>query len=187
MLTVTERDWRPRYIQLAEDLRRKIERGDLQPGTPMPSEMELAESSGLSRTSVRNAIRQLREWGLVRAEQGRGTFVRAPRQRVVRMNTERYQWEKDRVKQADEVRQSTGGTEFDTGLTVKDLRFHAEYQIIDAPADLAELFGLPEGAKLLQRDYQTTAQSESAPLSMSRSYIPHDVVAQNPALHDHNT
>ena len=98
MLTVTERDWRPRYIQLAEDLRRKIERGDLQPGTPMPSEMELAESSGLSRTSVRNAIRQLREWGLVRAEQGRGTFVRAPRQRVVRMNTERYQWEKDRVK-----------------------------------------------------------------------------------------
>ncbi|MEK8109278.1 GntR family transcriptional regulator [Micromonospora sp. M12] len=44
--------------------------GELAPGTLMPSETELADTSGLSRTSVRNAIRQLREWGLVRAEQG---------------------------------------------------------------------------------------------------------------------
>ena len=35
--------------------------GELPPGILMPSETELAESSGLSRTSVRNAIRQLRE------------------------------------------------------------------------------------------------------------------------------
>ncbi len=37
---------------------------------------------------MRNAIRQFREWGLVRAEQGRGTYVRAPRQRVRRRNVE---------------------------------------------------------------------------------------------------
>lgn len=78
MTGVHGRDWRPRYLQLAEELRAKIMSGELAPGTLMPSETELAESSGLSRTSVRNAIRQLREWGLVRAEQGRGTYVRAP-------------------------------------------------------------------------------------------------------------
>jgi len=184
VVKMTDRDWRPRYIQLAEELRQKIESGALRPDTPMPSEADLADSSGLSRTSVRNAIRQLREWGLVRAEQGRGTFIRAARKRVVRKNTDRYQWEKNRVHETEKERRSAGGTEFDTGLAVGNLRFYAEYRVIEAPEELAELFGISKGAKLLQRDYHTTAQAEEAPLGMSRSYIPHDIVAQNPALLD---
>ncbi|MFI7607435.1 GntR family transcriptional regulator [Micromonospora sp. NPDC049366] len=179
---MSERDWRPRYVQLAEELREKIQRGELPAGEPLPSEPELAEQTGISRTSVRNAIRQLREWGLVRAEQGRGTFVRRPKVRVKRSNVERYQWEKDRVHEPEEVRRQTGGTEHDTGLSVHDLKFHAKYQEMDAPSDLAHIFGVRSGTKLLQRTYWTSAKTEDAPLSMSRSYLVHEVVAKNPDL-----
>lgn len=179
-----KRDWRPRYIQLAEELRRQILSGELPAGAPMPSETALAASWGMSRTSVRNAIRLLREWGLVRAEQGRGTYVRAPRTRVRRRNMERYQWEKDRVHASEEERRSSGGTEHDTGLTVDDLAFHARYSIVPANDDLAERFGVPVGTRLLQRVYWTSVRSEDAPLSMSRSYLVYDMVAANPALLD---
>ncbi|MER7445244.1 GntR family transcriptional regulator [Micromonospora avicenniae] len=179
---MTERDWRPRYVQLAEELREKIQRGELPAGEPLPSEPELAEQTGISRTSVRNAIRQLREWGLVRAEQGRGTFVRRPKVRVKRRNIERYQWEKGRVHEPEETRRQTGGTEHDTGLTVNDLKFHAKYQELPAPAEIADVFGIPAGTKLLQRTYWTSAKAEDAPLSMSRSYLIYDLVASNPDL-----
>ncbi|GAB3148148.1 GntR family transcriptional regulator [Micromonospora sonneratiae] len=181
---VIPRDWRPRYLQLAEELRAQIVSGKLVQGAAMPSETELAESSGLSRTSVRNAIRQLREWGLVRAEQGRGTYVRAPRQRIRRHNTERYQWEKDRALLDEGQRRKTGGTEHDTGLTVDDLKFHAEYAQVPADDDMANAFDLPTGTLLLRRLYWTSSRHESAPLSVSYSYLPYDLVAANPELLD---
>ncbi len=181
---VIPRDWRPRYLQLAEELRARIVSGELPQGSAMPSETELADTSGLSRTSVRNAIRQLREWGLVRAEQGRGTYVRAPRQRVRRRNTERYQWEKDRALASEVERRRSGGTEHDTGLTVDDLKFHAEYTSVDADEDMASVFNLPIGTRLLRRVYWTSSRHESAPLSISYSYLPYELVAKNPDLLD---
>jgi len=178
------RDWRPRYLQLAEQIREQIERGELVPGTAMPSETDLAESSGLSRTSVRQAIRQLREWGLVRAEQGRGTFVRAPRQRVRRNHTERYQWEKDRVHASEQERRVTGATERDTGLTVEDLEFHADYRTTEADDDLAGVFGVPVGTRLLERRYWNGARKEKVPLLISHSYLVYDMVSANRKLLD---
>ncbi|MEO3821213.1 GntR family transcriptional regulator [Plantactinospora sp. B24E8] len=179
---MTSRDWRPRYLQLAEELRERIVSGELPQGSAMPSETELAETSQMSRTSVRNAIRQLREWGLVRAEQGRGTYVRAPRQRIRRRNTQRYQWEKDRVLLDDAERRRTGGTEHDTGLTVDDLKFHAEYSQVEADEEMAAAFGLPVGAPLLRRVYWTSSRHETAPLSASYSYLPYDLVKANKQL-----
>jgi GntR family transcriptional regulator len=138
----------------------------------------------MSRTSVRNAIRELKERGLVRSEQGRGTFVRPQRQPVRRVNTSRYQWEKDRVLASEEERRSTGGTERDTGLKVGDLRFHADYQIIKADSELAKAFGITEGTSILRRTYRTGANTEDAPLSMSRSFIPLALIESNPDLLD---
>jgi GntR family transcriptional regulator len=181
---VIGRDWRPRYLQLAEELRAKIVSGELPAGSLMPSETELADTSGLSRTSVRNAIRQLREWGLVRAEQGRGTYVRAPRQRLRRRNGERYQWEKDRVLLDESERRKTGAIEHDTGLTVEDLTFHAEYTQVDADQEMAAAFDLPSGTVLLRRVYWTSSKHEAAPLSVSYSYLPVDYIKGNPELLD---
>ena len=182
VISVMPRDWRPRYLQLAEELRGQITRGELAPGTAMPSETELADTHSLSRTSVRNAIRQLREWGLVRAEQGRGTYVRAPRQRIRRRNTERYQWEKDRVLASEAERRGTGGTEHDTGLSVEDLKFHAEYARVDADEEMAEALQVKPGTPLLRRVYWSSSRHESAPLSVSYSYLVYDMIKSNPDL-----
>ncbi|WP_233604214.1 GntR family transcriptional regulator [Micromonospora sp. HM5-17] len=179
---MSSRDGRPRYLRLAEELRERIVNGELPPGAAMPGDTELAASSGLSRSSVRNAIRQLREWGLVRAEPGRGTYVREPRQRIRRRTTERYQWEKDRVLRDEAERRRTGGTEHDTGLTVDDLTFHAEYSQVEADQDMAAAFGLPVGTLLLRRTYWTSSRHETAPLSLSYSYLPYDYVKANTQL-----
>ncbi len=55
----------------------KIFAGDLPPGHKLPSETELVEEFGVSRTVVREAVTRLRAEGLVETFQGRGSFVLA--------------------------------------------------------------------------------------------------------------
>jgi GntR family transcriptional repressor for pyruvate dehydrogenase complex len=62
-----------------EEVARQIERlilKKLQPGDKLPSERELAESLGVSRSSIRDAIRSLELMGMVEPRQGAGTIVR---------------------------------------------------------------------------------------------------------------
>ena len=66
------------FRQLADLLRDRIQSGDLAPGEPLPSELRLAQEHGISRTTVRQAIGQLRTEGLVTVDRPRGTFVRVP-------------------------------------------------------------------------------------------------------------
>ena len=56
-------------------LKDKIFAGDLPPGQKLPSESELIEEFGVSRTVVREAVTRLRAEGLVETFQGRGSFV----------------------------------------------------------------------------------------------------------------
>ena len=73
----------PRYQQIAEDLREQIHTGVLAPGEPLPSETVLIDRYGVSRITVRAAVRALRAAGLVITEHGRATYVRlAPTQPV---------------------------------------------------------------------------------------------------------
>jgi DNA-binding FadR family transcriptional regulator len=55
----------------------KILAGDLPPGHKLPSETELVEEFGVSRTVVREAVTRLRAEGMVETFQGRGSFVLA--------------------------------------------------------------------------------------------------------------
>jgi DNA-binding FadR family transcriptional regulator len=65
--------------QRSEEVRLQIEgairAGDFAPGDRLPSERELVETFGVSRVSVREAIRSLEALGFVRVYQGRGAFV----------------------------------------------------------------------------------------------------------------
>jgi GntR family transcriptional repressor for pyruvate dehydrogenase complex len=65
---------------LAEHLRESILRGELPEGSPLPSERELGERSGLSRASVREALRILESEGLIQTRPGRngGASVKQP-------------------------------------------------------------------------------------------------------------
>jgi len=63
------------YRQIAEDLRRQIETGDLPPGSQLRTELELREKYDASRNTVRDAIKWLATRGLVETRPGQGTFV----------------------------------------------------------------------------------------------------------------
>src|SRR5215831_13281821 len=63
------------YEGVAKQIERLILK-KLQPGDKLPSERELAETLGVSRSSIRDAIRSLELLGLVEPRQGAGTVVR---------------------------------------------------------------------------------------------------------------
>ncbi|NIS81327.1 MAG: UTRA domain-containing protein [Anaerolineales bacterium] len=69
----------PYYVQMKEALREQIESGTWQPGTRIPGEPELCRLFGVSRTVVRQALKEMEYEGLVLREKGRGTFVAEPK------------------------------------------------------------------------------------------------------------
>lgn len=65
----------PMYRQIADDLRRQIEDGSLEPGQQLRTELELREKYNASRNTVRDAVKWLITRGLVETRPGQGTFV----------------------------------------------------------------------------------------------------------------
>src|ERR1700676_1172095 len=63
------------FEQIVQQVEDSILSGQLKPGDQLPAERELAQRFGVSRTAVREAVKTLREKGLVEAYSGRGTFV----------------------------------------------------------------------------------------------------------------
>ena len=64
--------------QVVEAIRQAIIEGRFPPGAKLPSEHEIARTFGVSRSSVREAIRHLAAMGLVTSRQGAGAFVARP-------------------------------------------------------------------------------------------------------------
>jgi DNA-binding GntR family transcriptional regulator len=65
----------PYYRQLAAWVEARIAAGDLQSGDGLPSEAGLADATGLSVDTVRQALAVLRDAGLVETAVGVGSFV----------------------------------------------------------------------------------------------------------------
>jgi GntR family transcriptional regulator len=66
----------PLYRQIADELRSRIESGEIAPGAKLPTELELREEFGnASRNTVRDAIRSLTAKRLVITRPGQGTYV----------------------------------------------------------------------------------------------------------------
>lgn len=66
----------PLWHQTEQALRDLILRGDWKDGDQLPNETRLTELLGVSRITLRHALRRLEESGYLRREHGRGTFVR---------------------------------------------------------------------------------------------------------------
>jgi GntR family transcriptional regulator len=73
--TATNSNPLPLYIQLSDQLRKKIVNHEIKKGEKIPSEMQLHESTGMSRSTVRKAIEILVEENLLIKVHGKGTFV----------------------------------------------------------------------------------------------------------------
>ncbi len=65
----------PIYIQLKNILKGAIMSGEIGQNEMIPSETQLAETYGITRTTVRRAIAELVNEGFLRKEHGKGTFV----------------------------------------------------------------------------------------------------------------
>lgn len=65
----------PRYLQVYQMLKKKIEEGDYEPGQKLPSKRVLAEVCGCSLSTAENALSLLEEEGYIRMEERRGAFV----------------------------------------------------------------------------------------------------------------
>lgn len=69
----------PLYVQIRDELRRKILEGHYAVHERLPSENELMGSFGVSRITIRQALRDLHNEGLVFSAQGKGTYVSKPK------------------------------------------------------------------------------------------------------------
>ena len=68
-------DQRPLYAQASEALRNLVQSGGYAPGDRLPSEIELSQQLGISRPTLREALRLLEEDGSIVRRHGVGTFV----------------------------------------------------------------------------------------------------------------
>jgi GntR family transcriptional regulator len=150
---------RPRFGQIAEVLRDRVHRGVYAPGSPLPSEPELAREFGVSRVTANRAVALLRAEGLVQVRRGRGAFVRAVPV-ITRRATTRFV-DRDRGRGAYEVE-------------VRDLGMEPSHEVqvdrVSASENAARLLGVDVGAELVVRRRRFYADGE--PVQLADSYLP---------------
>jgi DNA-binding GntR family transcriptional regulator len=65
----------PVYVQIADEIARRIDSGALPPHRPIPSESDMVQEFGVARSTIRHAVANLRGRGLVYTVPQRGTYV----------------------------------------------------------------------------------------------------------------
>src|SRR5919109_2345335 len=80
LIELNQASAQPLYMQLAQDIQRRIRSGALPPGARLPTVRELARQLGVTRLTVHSAYSELQSGGWVEATVGRGTFVAATAQ-----------------------------------------------------------------------------------------------------------
>jgi GntR family transcriptional regulator len=157
---------RPQYRQLADLIREAIDRGEYAPGSPLPSEDELARRYDVSRPTVNRAMSILRSEGLIRVERGRGTIVRdLP---LIRRDAVARQ----RIRETADARGAFQAELEHLGLTA---RSDVQVSEAEAAADIAELLDARPGTKVITRRRKMYAND--IPLQLAVSYLPLDIAS----------
>ena len=169
----------PMYLRIADDLRIRIETGELAPGDPLPSLAQIAAEYGVSQGVARSAIGLLRGQALITTGQGRRPTVRGTRPLTMHSNTQ-HQAEKDRVLWSEERRAKSGSLEDATGISLHEVSFRADYSRVSADREVPDF---PEGTPLLRREYETTDE-RGRRIAWSVSWLPIALIEANPDLLD---
>lgn len=148
----------PAYLRIEAALGDRIAAGVYRPGEQLPPESRLCREFGVSPMTLRRALARLADRGLVSAEQGRGTFVRALELGEASFKLRQFtdRWRDDsvdvRLLAASTVRASArvadvlgiapgDRTVFLRRLLLKDgepMMYHSEYVVFDAGRPLVE-------------------------------------------------
>ncbi len=141
----------PLYDQLVDILTEKINH-EYQVGDALPSERELSERYGLSRTTVRLALQELERLGLVVRQHGRGTFVA------------------DRSAKAADLFQAYSFTEQMRSMGRDPETTILEFCEVEADKNLAEHMGTRIGDKLFK--LKRLRSADGMPMMLERTYLP---------------
>lgn len=137
-----------RWQAIYEDLRGRIERGELQPGDRIPTEPDLMAQTGLSRGTVRQALIQLEQTGLVRSS-GPGRTGRTVRDRTrIEFSMSRFElgaFTDDPSAGRDQWKQGVEAAGWVPRQVV------AGVDILPAPPLVAEWLDIPVGEQVLRR------------------------------------
>lgn len=145
----------PYYLQVKDRLQELIDQQTLKPGDKLPSEVELCEGFGVSRTVIRQALQELEYEGLVRRRKGIGSFVAEP-------------------KVVETFVQKLSG--FAEDMATQKIETHARVlrnETIPATARVAEYLGLaPETLVVVLERLRFVGQE---PVQISTSYMPYSL------------
>jgi len=141
------------WRRIADAIRLDIVGGKLASGDRLPTEAALAERFAANRHTVRRALAALAEEGVVRAEQGRGTFVRHARRLSYPIGK--------RTRFREGLRGQAGH------LASRSLG----HSIENASASIARALGLKTGAKVLRSEGLSLA--DGRPISRSTTWLPY--------------
>ena len=144
----------PLYFQVAEQLQRAIDCGELPAGTRLDNEIMLADRLGLSRPTMRRAIEYLVDQGLVVRKRGVGTQV-----------------------VHNKVRRSIELTSLYDDLVASGANPRTEvlrHSIEPAAASLAKTLGIPENSQVIELERLRFAGDE--PLALMRNYVPRSII-----------
>jgi len=160
----------PAYRRIADSLRRDIEAGRLAGGDQLPTEQELAEAWGTSRSTVREAIRVLATRGLIEARPGQGTFVTHKITPIVT----------DLSATHDLGTGETARYYIDVRRQNRSPRSTIARVVIEpASAQAAADLGVPEGSMVVRRHQERFVDSE--PYSLQASFYPMALVSERGA------
>jgi GntR family transcriptional regulator len=173
----------PLQLQIADDIRMEIERGNLPPGSPLPTLAELCQRWSCSMNTARGAVALLKAQGLITSGRGKPPTVRITPRKVIR-SSERHQAEKDLAVRSEAERASMGEAETNLNMSVNQQRFESHYDQAQAGEELAGIFQIKPTDLVLRRQWEATDRDTGLRLSWSVAYIPLDLVKGNPAILD---
>lgn len=158
--------------EIAADLRRKIQAGELQPGDKVPPVEALAKEHGVTGLTAREAIKLLKGEGLVENRGGRSG------NRVRHRSTRRM------VRSRSIMRDQLGyysGRDVINWRTIPGLGLTIDPQR-PVPADIAELLGVAEGTLALVRERANGDPEREQYRQLTRSWYHPDIVEDVPVL-----
>jgi DNA-binding GntR family transcriptional regulator len=143
----------PLYFQVSRQIEAAIETGQLAPGDRLENEISLADRWGLSRPTMRRAIQELVDKGLLVRRRGIGTqVVHGPVKRPMDLTSLFDDLARSDQKPATQV---------------------LDRELLPAPAAVAERLGVPAGTQVLHLRRVRTARGE--PLAVMRNWLPADL------------